>query len=69
MLDQCELDRINELAKLKKSCGLSTEEAREQAELRKKFLDDFRCRFRAQLENIQWEESGDSGVSDGKPRS
>ena len=53
MLKKPELERINELARLKKICGLSEEETKEQAELRAKYLDDFRCRFRQQLENIE----------------
>jgi uncharacterized protein YnzC (UPF0291/DUF896 family) len=63
MLEQCELERINELAKLKKTRGLSAEEALEQTELRKKFLDDFRCRFRRQLENIEWVDPEDPSVT------
>ena len=53
MLEKSELERINELARLKKTCGLSEEETKEQAELRAKYLYDFRCRFRQQLENIE----------------
>ena len=68
MLDLCELDRINELAKRKKTCGLTMEESLEQAALRKKFLDDFRCRFREQLENIDWVDPKDPGGSDEKPK-
>ena len=53
MLKQSELDRINELAKLKKERGLSPSEIAEQKVLREKFLEDFRGRFKAQLDNIE----------------
>lgn len=53
MLKQSELDRINELAKLKKERGLTDSEIAEQKVLREKFLEDFRGRFKAQLENIE----------------
>jgi len=53
MLEKTELDRINELAKFKKERGLTEEESAEQAQLRQKYLEDFRCRFRQQLEKIE----------------
>lgn len=53
MLKQSELDRINELAKLKKERGLTDSEIAEQKVLREKFLEDFRGRFKAQLDNIE----------------
>jgi len=53
MLTDKQLARINELAKKKKEQGLTDLETVEQAELRKLFLEDFRGRFKAQLENIE----------------
>lgn len=53
MLKQSELDRINELAKLKKERELTDSEIAEQKVLREKFLEDFRARFKAQLDNIE----------------
>ena len=53
MLKQSELDRINELAHKQKAEGLTPEEKAEQAVLRQKFLEDFRARFKQQLENIE----------------
>jgi len=53
MLTDAQLARINELAKKKKEQGLTDQETIEQAELRKLFLEDFRGRFKAQLENIE----------------
>ena len=56
MLPQSKIDRINELARKKKTSGLTEEEITEQAKLRKEFLADFRERFKAQLDNIEFVE-------------
>jgi uncharacterized protein YnzC (UPF0291/DUF896 family) len=53
MLEQRKMDRINELARKSKNCGLSGEEKREQHELRKEYLAKFRESFRVHLENIE----------------
>jgi len=53
MLKDSELARINELAAIKKKRTLTPAEAEEQKILREKFLEDFRGRFRQQLENIE----------------
>ena len=56
------IKRINELAKKKKSAGLTKEEAKEQIELRQQYLDKFREGFKQRLENIDVE------THDGKVR-
>ncbi len=66
MLKDCEIARINELAAKKKTQGLSEEEIMEQADLRAKFLQDFRCRFKQQLENIEIVEPDDPRLNNGK---
>ncbi|MBQ7519295.1 MAG: DUF896 domain-containing protein [Clostridia bacterium] len=50
--------RINELARKKKTVGLTESEVQEQAELRAQYLKDFREGFRQQLDNtyIQYED-------------
>ncbi len=53
MLDQKRMDRINELARKKKSEGLTEEETAEQHELRQAYLKAFRKSFRNQLENVE----------------
>ena len=58
-MDQKKIDRINELARKKKSKGLSKEELAEQKVLREEFLADFRTRFKAQLDNIEIVEPDD----------
>ena len=63
MLKDSELKRINELAALKKERGLTKEEEEEQKVLYKKFLDDFRGRFKQQLDNIEIVDSDDPRLS------
>ena len=51
-MEQKKLDRINELARKKKSgATLSEEELAEQAALREEYLQEFRASFRAQLDS------------------
>lgn len=59
MLKDTELARINELAAIKKQRALTEEESAEQKVLYKKFLDDFRGRFKEQLDNIEIVDSDD----------
>ena len=46
-------DRINELAKKKKTEGLSEEEAAEQKVLYREYIDAFKANLKAQLEMIE----------------
>jgi uncharacterized protein YnzC (UPF0291/DUF896 family) len=46
------IDRINELARKKKTVGLTEEEQLEQGLLREEYIDSFKANLRAQLENI-----------------
>ena len=56
MLTKEKMDRINTLAKKKKSEGLTEAEAAEQAKLRKEYITAFRVQIRGQLENIKFVE-------------
>lgn len=47
------IDRINELAKKKKTEGLSEEEAAEQKVLYRAYIDAFKANLKAQLEMIE----------------
>ena len=58
-----QMDRINELAKKQKSVGLSEEEKKEQAELRKEYIENIRNSLRADLNNISIVEK-DGSVTD-----
>ena len=68
MVSDQELARINELAHKKKTEGLTEAERLEQAHLREKFLEDFRARFRAQLDNIEIVEPDDPRLAEQKRR-
>ena len=68
MVTDQELARINELAHKKKTEGLTEAERLEQAHLREKFLEDFRARFRAQLDNIEIVEPDDPRLAEQKRR-
>lgn len=46
-----EIARINELAKKKKTVGLTAEEEVEQQRLRRAYIDTFRASLRSQLDN------------------
>ena len=46
--------RINELARKKKSVGLTPDELEEQRNLRQIYLENFKKNFRAQLEQIEF---------------
>ena len=48
---QEKLDRINELARLKKERGLTPEELEEQARLRKEYIEEWRAGAVQVLEN------------------
>ena len=54
------IQRINELYKKSKAEGLSEAELREQAILRKEFIEDFRRNLRSQLDNIDIKEADGS---------
>lgn len=46
-----EIARINELAKKKKTLGLTAEEETEQQRLRRSYIDTFRASLRSQLDH------------------
>lgn len=47
------INRINALAKKKKTSGLTTEELAEQKELYKEYLANIRSQLKAHLDNIE----------------
>jgi uncharacterized protein YnzC (UPF0291/DUF896 family) len=53
-MDKKKLDRINELARKAKKDGLEAHEKEEQHILRQEYLSEFRERFRARLDNIDF---------------
>ena len=50
-MTQEKIDRINELARKKKSVGLTDAELEEQAILRREYIDGFKASLVSQLEN------------------
>ena len=60
MMDNEKIDRINTLAHKAKSVGLTEEEKKEQAELRKEYLAAVRQNLKAQLNNIDIKEKDGS---------
>ncbi|MCB6546787.1 DUF896 domain-containing protein [Blautia glucerasea] len=59
-MDNEKIDRINTLAHKAKSVGLTEEEKKEQAELRKEYLAAVRQNLKAQLNNIDIKEKDGS---------
>ncbi len=59
-MDAKKIDRINELARKKKTCGLNQEEQTEQAQLRKEYLDEYRNNLKAMLDSIVVQEKDGS---------
>ena len=59
-MDNVKIDRINALAHKAKSVGLTEEEKKEQAELRKEYLAAVRQNLQAQLNNIDVKEKDGS---------
>ena len=62
-MKQEKIDRINELAIKQRSIGLTEEEKKEQADLRKEYLEAIRESMRANLNNISIVEK-DGSVTD-----
>jgi UPF0291 protein CBFG_05335 len=62
-MKQEKIDHINELAIKQKSIGLTEEEKKEQADLRKEYLEAIRESMRANLNNISIVEK-DGSVTD-----
>lgn len=69
-MEQKKLDRINELARKKKSgIALTDEELAEQAALREEYILEFRASFRAQLDNtvVRYPDGSEQRLSDKNP--
>lgn len=59
-MDNLKIDRINALAHKAKSVGLTEEEKKEQAALRKEYIATIRMNLRSQLDNINIKEDDGS---------
>ena len=51
-MNKKDIDRINELARKKKSVGLTTSEVEEQQRLRRQYIDEFKENLKATLDQV-----------------
>ena len=56
-MDKAQIERINELARKKKSVGLTPAELEEQAQLRAQYLREFRANMEATLRAVRVEQA------------
>lgn len=66
-MDHEKILRINELAKKKKTAGLTEAELAEQAALRQEYLEAFRANMQATLDNV-YIENEDGSVEKLQPK-
>ena len=55
-MDKAQIDRINELARKKKTVGLTQAEVEEQAKLRRQYIDEFKENLKATLDDVYIEQ-------------
>lgn len=65
-MDEKKIARINELYHKAKTEGLNEEEKKEQAVLRKEFVEAFKKNLRSQLDNIDMQEADGTIVNLGE---
>ena len=51
-MDKKDIDRINELARKKKTVGLTASELEEQQRLRRQYIDDFKENLKTTLDQV-----------------
>ncbi len=57
VMEKEQIERINELARKKKTVGLTAEETEEQAALRAQYLKEFRANMEATLQAVRVEQA------------
>ena len=69
-MEKEKIERINELAKKKKTVGLTAEETAEQLALREEYIREFRAQFGSVLENtvIQYPDGSRTKLPDLKKK-
>jgi uncharacterized protein YnzC (UPF0291/DUF896 family) len=55
-MDKVKIDRINELARLKKQRELTDEETKEQSALRREYIEEFKQNVHATLKRVRVQE-------------
>ncbi|MGT2832680.1 DUF896 family protein [Streptococcus halotolerans] len=67
-MDQAKINRINELARKKKTVGLTDEEKVEQDKLRREYIDGYRRSLRHHIEGIKLVDEDGNDVTPEKLR-
>lgn len=59
-MEKAQVDRINELARKKKTVGLTPEEVQEHEALRRQYIDEFKENLRLTLDNVYMQQEDGS---------
>lgn len=59
-MEKAQVDRINELARKKKTVGLTPEEVKEQEILRRQYIDEFKANLKLTLDSVYMEQEDGS---------
>ncbi len=59
-MEKAHVDRINELARKKKTVGLTPEEVQEHEKLRRQYIDEFKENLRLTLDNVYMQQEDGS---------
>lgn len=59
-MEKAQIDRINELARKKKTVGLAPEEVKEQEILRRQYIDEFKANLKLTLDSVYMEQEDGS---------
>lgn len=59
-MEKAQVDRINELARKKKSVGLTPDEVKEHEALRRQYIDEFKANLKLTLDSVYVEQEDGS---------
>lgn len=59
-MEKAQVDRINELARKKKTVGLTPDEVKEQEALRRQYIDEFKANLKLTLDSVYMEQEDGS---------
>ena len=59
-MEKAQVDRINELARKKKTVGLTPDEVKEQEALRRQYIDEFKANLKLTLDSVSMEQEDGS---------
>lgn len=59
-MEKAQVDRINELARKKKTVGLTPDEVKEQEILRRQYIDEFKANLKLTLDSVYMEQEDGS---------